>query len=227
VALVWSTKLGQIAKAIAIDGVKAPIGEPSSTLQEQLLEQAKANPNWLASASGARVWTDEKGMPIVLGFGSAPATSSVTIDRGRATLAARVAIQRFVAETVVGNEDLKERFTREQATDGRERTFDSGMYDNRVRAKSESLQLRGTAVVKDWFESHPIGNVKMQTVIVAWTPDSMAQARDLEKQMSIQERDMQGRGLVAEPKSAKPVKAQSKPTASPVLRGPTANPTRF
>ena len=237
VALVWSERLGNLAKALVLSAAKIKPGEPQQPLAVQFAEESKRNPSWLAAASGARVWTDEKGNPVVLGFGSVAASASSQIDRSRATLAARVAIQRFVAETVEVASDSRDDFTFQKFVDEQSKTSDSSKFTERIAARAADINLRGTAVVQDWFDKHPIGDVRMQTIVVAWTPDSAALARDLAAQMDKQENDMRSDGLAPQPDgeapggrkpgAAKKASAIGGAIAAPPIRGPASKPSSY
>ncbi len=80
-----------------------PAGGTSTPCPAAVRGNQGQQPRLLAYTMGARVFTDENGERVVIGFGVAPQTSLMPADRSRASLAAMAAIQRFVSERLLAN----------------------------------------------------------------------------------------------------------------------------
>ncbi|MEH3145177.1 MAG: hypothetical protein PGN34_07465 [Methylobacterium frigidaeris] len=101
--LIWTPKLAAIAETIWNPTLTIQREAPQAPIRQQFEAIKAENADWLAYTMGARVFTDENGERVVVGFGVAPQTSLMPADRSRASLSAMAAIQRFVSERVVAN----------------------------------------------------------------------------------------------------------------------------
>jgi hypothetical protein len=220
-------RLAKIAEAVINPAIQLAPEDPEPTLAEQIAAAAKADPAWLASAGGVRIWTNEQGRKIVIGFGSAPATSSAAIDRDRATLAARAAIQRFLGEMVETDAETKNDFAYQETASGAASSFDQSRYERNIAAKAATMTLSGSIVVAQWRDKHPIGNVPMQVMVVGWTPDSFAAAKALGTQMDQQQRNAQSQGTASSAPASNTGGVGDAPVTAPPRQGPSSNPTKF
>lgn len=206
VGLIWSPKLAKIAEAIWNPSLKLSPEPPQHSLSEQFAAFADENPNWLAYTMGARVFTDEMGEHVVVGFGVAPQSSMMSVDKRRAGLEALAAIQRFVGEKVEANSEENERFERREYTNGESSSFDTSAFINNVKARSQDMKLAGVAEVASWRGTHPWSNAKMQVVAMAWTPKWSVDSVQAAAMMQTIEKRMNGQGAVPVSSSADPKK---------------------
>jgi hypothetical protein len=147
------------------------------------------------------------------------------IDKDRASLVARSGIQTFVAELVETKGTIEGEFTYQETKTG-QATFDGEAYQRRIDARAKSMVLQGAAPIKSWRGKHPVGDQRLQVVVIAWTPGSDTAARSLSKQLDQQEERMKKQGGAVAPKQ-KPDKGAGEPTATPTKQGPSSDPTNF
>jgi len=194
VGLIWSPKLAKIAESIWNPAIKLPPEPVESSLDKQFAAFSDKNPDWLAYSLGARVFTDEKGEYVVVGFGVAPQSSMMSVDKRRASLDALAAIQRFVGEKVEANSEEKERFERREFASGENSSFDTSVYINNVNARSQDLKLSGVTEVASWRGVHPWSSAKMQVVAMAWTPQWSTDSIQAAAMMRAIEKHLNGQG---------------------------------
>lgn len=202
--LVWTPSLQQIAEAIWNPAATAPSGEPGPSLTERFAQIAADNPDWLAYTTGARVYTDERGQRVVVGFGAVPRSSLMAADKDRARLLALAAIQRFVGEKLVAGSSLKERYERRDFTDGSATSFDNSAFAQKITLVAKDLELVGAAEVRSWRGEHPWSKAGMQTVAIAWSPAWAADSRGTAEILKSAEERMKRGGGVPDVPSAAP-----------------------
>lgn len=166
--LVWSLKLAQIGESIINPAFRLPPAAPDVSLAARLSELDRAQADWMAVTSGARVWTNELGQRLVVGFGSVPASSQASLDNTRARTRAIAAIQRFVGERIAGSDKDNVDFTYRE-TDDSARSFNAAAYDLKIEAVAKTLNLSGVSEVKAWRGKHPWSGALMTTVAVVWS----------------------------------------------------------
>ncbi len=106
--LIWTPKLA--GRGDDLESDPHDTARDAAGACRQQFEAIKAeNPDWLAYTMGTRVFTDENGERVIVGFGVAPQTSLMPADRSRANLAAMAAIQRFVSERLLAIRKLGRR----------------------------------------------------------------------------------------------------------------------
>jgi len=225
VGLIWSMRLAKIAESIFNSEVTVEPVAPKEPISKQLEDMKMADPEFYCYANGVRVWTNERGERVIVSFGSVPATSSIMIDKDRASLVARSGIQTFVAELVETKGTIEGEFTYQETKTG-QATFDGEAYQRRIDARAKSMVLQGAAPIKSWRGKHPVGAQRLQVVVIAWTPGSDTAARSLSKQLDQQEERMKKQGGAVAPKQ-KPDKGAGEPTATPTKQGPSSDPTNF
>jgi hypothetical protein len=196
VGLIWSPTLQKVAEAIWNPSVDLERVAPKTPLADQLAEVAESNPSWMAYTLGARVYTNEHGERVVVGFGVAPRSSLMSADKDRARLSAQSAIQKFVAEKFVASGSLQDQFEQRDYSDGTVAAFDSSKFESRTKAVSAEVQLRGATEIGSWRGEHPWSKAGMQVVAIAWTPTWDADSRKIDEMMSSAEKRMQGQGGV-------------------------------
>jgi hypothetical protein len=218
--IVWSLRLANVATSIYYPGAALQQGTSGGpTLKQQIDTMSQENPDMYPISGGARVWRDENGHFAIIAFGSAPASSTSAIDRDRAALKAKESIQQFVGETVVTDGASKDAFTVQETTQG-SRIFNDDSYHREIDAQAKSVSLSGVFTLSEWRGEHPAGKVRMQVVVVAWSPTSAQTAGLLSSALQRQQQDMQGQ-------SRGPAGAADGDIASPVRSGATANTSDF
>ncbi len=166
----WSPRLAYIAQNLARGVRPVDPGEDRRSLQERFAALSAQNPDWMATTLGVRVWTDENGEPVVVGFGAAPASRIRTLDDEVAHSAAIAAIARFAGEAIVASTGTGKGFEQKVFEDGSGRISDDGSFERRVESVSRRIELRGAHVVHRWRGRHPRSDAPMQVVAVAWKP---------------------------------------------------------
>jgi len=197
-----------------------------------------ADPLWLTNTNGVRVWTDERGQKVVVGFGHARISSGISqAYKGIAEQAATVAIQRFVGEMTVTESESESLFVA-VSQDGKEESFEASKYKSMTEAKSKTMVLNGIAPLHSWSGEHPDGKVRIYSVAMAWTPSGAAAARAADSSAQSQQRKIEtlSNGTPQQsPPNANPAAAPQRsnggtgagPSGSPLRGGATSNPTQF
>ncbi|PYF04147.1 hypothetical protein BJ122_104126 [Rhodopseudomonas faecalis] len=229
VGLIWSPKLQAIAEAIWDPSIIIPPAPPKVRLKSQFDEMAAVNPDWMAYTEGVRVYTDEKGSRVVVGFGVAPKTSLASADHGRARLHGLAAIQRFLGEKIVARSSASNRFERREFSDDSATSFDTSEYNSQITAVSKDLQLTGTADVGSWRGEHPWSKAGMQVVAVAWSQAWAADSQTIGDQMRTVEQRMRKQGAVpsAPGTSSEAVGGKSGPAATMAKPGARSTASDF
>jgi hypothetical protein len=222
VTLMWSVRFQDIAESI-IDPARAQRVAPSSTLAEQFQARSRDNPTWLSTTMGVRVWTNEAGERVVVGFGAVGGTSSASIDEDRARLQAIGAIQRFVGEqiTVVG-EEKGAMVARENAA-GERQIFDNQAFESKIVATTRTVRLQGITTLQRWRGRHPFTDTQMQVVVLVWTPSNGLAADGVRREL--QEGEQRSRSGPATPPSGLPGTGGA--VAAPTRSGASSNAADF
>lgn len=213
--LIWSIKLAQISESMINPAFTLPPAAPDLSVEDRFGKMDAANPEWMSVTSGARVWTDEKGQRIIVGFGSVPATSQASLDTTRAKTRAIAAIQRFVGEKVEGSDNDNIDFTYRE-TDSGNKSFNADSYNLKIDAKAKTLELQGVNAVKTWRGKHPWSGTSMTTVAVVWSRSSVDDAQFAKKAL-----DSVGQNKTA------PNSVSSSPVGAPVRGGATSKTSDF
>lgn len=217
--LIWTPKLAGIAETIWNSTLTVQREAPQAPVRQQFEAIKADNPDWLAYTLGARVFTDENGERVVVGFGVAPQTSLMPADRSRASLAAMAAIQRFVSERLVANTRSREAYEKRGMSDGSTRSFNLDAFNEEVKAQAADLQLKGATEVLSWRGEHPWSKAKMQVVAVAWSQRWAADADAVGRAMGSAEQRMTQQGGLPKAPAAVEGTAGGGPTAAPVKAG--------
>ena len=194
--LIWRPKLASVAESIWNPALKLPAEAPGGTLAEQFESFSASNPEWMAYTMGTRVFTNEKGERVVVGFGVVPQTALISLDKRRAGLDAFAAIQRFVGEKIVSGQQSHDSFETRAFADGSTNTFDNSKYNDSINLVSKDLKLNGATEVLSWRGDHPWSQAKMQVVAFAWSPSWAADSEKTSEMMQSIERRMSDQGAV-------------------------------
>ena len=207
--MIWSPTLAKVAESIWNPAVVVQAAAPDLPLGERFATLSKENPDWMAFTSGARVFTNEKGERVVVGFGVAPKSSLMVADKDRARLSAYAAIQRFLGEKLVADSENHKQFEQRDYADKSSASFDTSNYQAHISTVSKDFPLAGATEVGSWRGEHPWSKAGMQVVAVAWSPSWAADSREIGKLMNSAEQSMTKQGAV--------------PQASPVGAGRLTN----
>ncbi|MFB0491818.1 hypothetical protein ABIE45_004404 [Methylobacterium sp. OAE515] len=217
--LIWTPKLAGVAETIWNPTLTIQREAPQAPIRQQFEAIKAENPDWLAYTMGARVFTDENGERVVVGFGVAPQSSLMPADQSRANLAAVAAIQRFVSERVLANEKRRDDYERRGKSDGSSQSYNLDAFDQEVRAQSGDLQLRGATEILSWRGEHPWSKAKMQVVAVAWSQRWAADADAVGRAMGSAEQRMMRQGALPNALKKGEGTAEGVPAAAPVRAG--------
>ncbi len=181
VGVVWSPRLLRIARIIANPELALQPGKDRRSLARRFAQFDRRNPNWMAMTLGSRVWTDENGEMVVVGFGAAPATSIKSIDEGRARIDAVAAITRFASESIATTDVKSGAFAFSRMKDGSTRALDATAFEQHIKSVMKSITLRGAYKITEWRGKHPVTGAPMHVVAYAWKPSTNRSATDAEK----------------------------------------------
>jgi hypothetical protein len=222
VTLFWSQRLQEIAENI-IDPAHAVRVAPGPSLAEQFRQQALENPTWLTSAMGVRVWTNDTGERVVVGFGAVGGSSSASIDEDRARLQALGAIQRFVGERLEVRDSETGQFAARETGTGERQVFDNQAFQQKIEARARTVRLQGITTLQRWRGRHPWADTPMQVVVLVWTPsNSLAAETAREEAQQAQQRMRAGQEVLPSGRGG-----PTNPTAAPTRSGPSSNAADF
>lgn len=213
--MIWSPTLAKVAESIWNPAVVVTTSSPDMSLSDHFASLSKDNPDWMAYTSGARVFTNEKGERVVVGFGVAPKSSLMVADKDRARLSAYAAIQRFLGEKLVANSELHKQLEQRDYTDNSSASFDTSGYQQHISMVSKDFPLIGAAEVGSWRGEHPWSKAGMQVVAVAWSQSWAADSREIGKLMKAAEQGMTRQGAVPQATQAE----SSRPSNAPAATG--------
>jgi len=219
--LTWSNRLATIAQSVANSAIKLPPTPPGAPIPELFKNETAKNPDWLAYTQGARVWFNESGEPVILGFGVAPGSSLAGGDQAHAWVQALAAIQRFVGEQIEAKATEDDEFSSREYTSGQQKVFDASAFNQRIQARASTVQLSGVAEIGQWRGKHPWGDVPMQVVILSWSPTSNERARATGAEIT------RSHQLPGTPENGNAPLTVPSPSAAPVRRGAGSDTSRF
>jgi hypothetical protein len=222
VAMMWSLRLQEIAESIT-DPARARPAAPTTPLAEQFRVRTQDNPTWLSTTMGVRVWTNEKGERVVVGFGAVGGSSSASIDEDRARLQALGAIQRFVGEKVEVRDTENGQFVARENTAGDRQVFDNQAFESRIEARSKTVRLQGIATMQRWRGKHPWADTPMQVVVLVWTPSGGVAAEAVRQE--VQQGEQRLRAGAGTPPSGGA--GQSGPVGAPTRSGASSSAADF
>jgi hypothetical protein len=228
VGMLWSSKLARIAEAMYDPRVTLPPLPPQPSIADQFAAATAEHPDWMAFAQGARVWTNEHGERVVVGFGVAPGSSASAVDHAQARLRALAAIQRFVGEKIVGGSAANGAFADQETAAGQMQTFDASDFHQRIEATAREVRLTGVYEIGAWRGKHPWGGTPMEVVALAWTPSGAiaAQTADTALQAAAAHEQRQG-GVPSAAPPGSDIGAAPGPMAAPVRAGPSSDASSF
>lgn len=217
--LIWTPKLAAVAETIWNPTLTIQREAPQAPIRQQFEAIKAENPDWLAYTMGARVFTDENGERVVVGFGIAPQTSLMPADRSRASLSAMAAIQRFVSERLLANSKSREAYEHREMNDGSTQGFNLDALNEEAKLQAADLQLQGAAEVLSWRGEHPWSKAKMQVVAVAWSQRWAADANAVGRAMGAAEQRMKQQAGVPNVPATADGPSGGAQTAAPVKAG--------
>ena len=223
VGLIWSPKLATIAESLWNTNLRLPPEPAGKPLEAQFDDLSKGNPNWLAYTMGARVFTDEHGERVVVGFGAVPQTAFMDADQSRASLEALTAIQQFFGEKIEADREQSKSYEQRELDSGENQFFDTGAFDAAVKARSKRMKLPGAAEIVSWRGRHPWANAKMQVVAMAWSARWAKDSTDAAKMMDASEKSMSEQGAVPEAQPRSRRKSMGEGTAIPAYSGASSS----
>ncbi|WP_419830101.1 hypothetical protein [Methylobacterium sp.] len=225
--LIWTPKLAGIAETVWNPTLTLQKEVPQPPIRQQFEAIKTENPDWLAYTMGARVFTDENGERVVVGFGVAPQSSLMPADRSRASLAAMAAIQRFVSERVLATTKSKEAYEKRGLSDDSTRSFNLDAFNDEVKAQAADLSLKGAAEILSWRGEHPWSKSKMQVVAVAWSQRWASDAEAVGRALGATEQRMKQQGGLPKAPAVVDGAAGGVPAAAPVKAGAAATTSDF
>lgn len=225
--LIWTPKLAGVAETIWNPTLTLQREAPQAPVRQQFEAIKAENPDWLAYTMGARVFTDENGERVVVGFGVAPQTSLMPADRSRASLAAMAAIQRFVSERVLASTKSRDAYEKRGTSDGATQSFNLDTFNEEVKAQAADLQLKGATEVLSWRGEHPWSKARMQVVAVAWSQRWAADAEAVGRAMNAAEKRREQQGGLPKSSAASEGMSGGAPTAAPVKAGAAVSTSDF
>lgn len=139
---------------------------------------------------GTKVLFNSKGQMVVFGFGqkelrASRKRASANLQRAHnaARLEAVTAIKNFVAEDLVSEEMTETIEKYRMYADSTEAAFNSERWQQRIQAKSTTLNNLSAPIVRKWKGKHPLSGHDVAGVVVAWSPQSAKRARDLRQSL--------------------------------------------
>lgn len=217
--LIWTPKLAAVAETIWNPTLTIQREAPQAPIRQQFEAIKAENPDWLAYTMGARVFTDENGERVVVGFGIAPQSSLMPADRSRASLSAMASIQRFVSERLLANSKSDEEYQKRGMSNGSTQSFNLDAFNEEARLQAADLQLKGAAEVLSWRGEHPWSKAKMQVVAVAWSQRWAADADAVGRAMGAAEQRMKQQAGVPNVPATADGPSGGAQTAAPVKAG--------
>jgi hypothetical protein len=228
VGMIWSTKTQLIASGIYDPTVNLPNDEPEPPIRAQLQMLLTENPNFLATSSGVRVWTNEKGEQTVIAIVGLDRSKSKQRNRRESGLRGRSYIAQFVAEGVESKDQASTEMVTDQLKDGTKETFDAGKFSSTVKARSKKLRLSGVTRVLRWSGKHPASKAKMLVDVWAWSPSGRQQAEQLGQMTRKAENKMRRKGAVTLPSTTSvTVKITTELPATRTRRGATTKSSKW
>lgn len=187
VIAVYSDKLHMMANALFSGGAT---GIPSGTPKKPIIEQLPQDKLILLSTFGVQQKTDEKGRLVLVAFGEGvPKTASPrSLDAAyeKAKLEAMGSLRSFAGEIAAVETDMSEFESTKELEEGMEQYQNESYYKEKIKTSAAALKISGAAKISSWEIKHPLTNQKVVGVIVAWSPDSAAQAGKFGKKMASQ-----------------------------------------
>lgn len=180
VGMIWSYKLAYEALAMTTPGIGAVPAKGGKPLNERFADMSAADPDWMTGVIGLRVFPDENGERVLVGFASVPTSALKNADVSMAKLMATDWISRFAGESIEVENQLDQSFVYRQLDSSDEETLDPSEYYETIKSRAQSVRLTGVHQVLQWRGKHPYSDQPMQVVAVAWSPTAAKAARSME-----------------------------------------------
>lgn len=170
IGVVWSPRLAYFSHSLSRGNQVLEPGAERLSLEARFAALYDDNPDWMALTLGTRVWTDENGEQMIVGFGAIPSSLAKVTDNSAAELAAVIDIRRFAGEAITVERETATAFDTEVYEDDSVEVFDASRFRQLVEGVSRGLDITGAQQVKSWRGTHPISGKPMEVVAVAWKP---------------------------------------------------------
>lgn len=180
VGMIWSYKLAYDALAMTIPGIGAAPAQGGKPLNERFADMSATDPDWITGVLGLRVFPDENGERVLVGFAAVPTSALKNADISMAKLVATDWINRFAGEAIEVTSQLDESFTYRQLDSTDEQVLDASTYNEMISSRAQSVRLTGVHQVLQWRGKHPHSGLPMQLVAVAWSPSASKAAQSME-----------------------------------------------
>ena len=170
VIAIWSKKLNAMALSIGGDAGLMPPGTPKAPLTQQL-PKSKLD---LLMTYGVQLRTDENGRLNLVSFyqsGQRSKRAKKGAQRN-AKAGAMKQIRRYAGEAFYSRTNAQQAESFEEFENGMEVYKDDSSIDDFLESKSEKLNIKGIATLKQWHAKHPVTNQRVVGVVVSWSPDS-------------------------------------------------------
>lgn len=184
VGMIWSYKLAYEALAMTTPGIGAVPAKGGKSLNERFAEMSAADPDWMTSVLGLRIFPDENGERVLVGFASVPASALKNADISMAKLIATDWISRFAGEAIEIENQLEQSLVYRQFDGTEEEVLDPSTYYEIIKSRAQVVRLTGVHQVLQWRGKHPYSDEPMQIVAVAWSPSAAKAARSMETVLS-------------------------------------------
>ena len=188
VAIVWSENLAKLSAIVKnARNYSLPKERAKKTVENTVPHNEKA----LISELGCRVYIDDKGHRVLVGYGQAAprirskkrAASAYMRAYGKAYIQAVSAIKHFVYEET--DSKLANKMAEEFKNYGGEEATNKVVekYHQVIKSKSTSLPLRGITKYREWDSTLADGKTPICGCIVYWSPDTQAGSFAMEKRI--------------------------------------------
>jgi len=150
----------------------------------------------LVTTLGAKVMWNQEGNRIIVGFGQdgyetggRRESQKMKNAQSRARLNAVTAIKNFVAEDMVVSETQEKAEKLTEYADGDENIFSEKKWEQSIKAKSTTVDVSGTNILRKWRGKHPDTGHAVAGVVVVWSYKNRLVAEQMEKDSKFDDTD--------------------------------------
>ncbi len=183
VILVSSDTLREMASAI-YTGKKPQAKAPKAPI----IKQIPADTAVLMGTFGIQQKIDQNGDLVLVAYAqAAPKTSSsnsISMAYRKAKTSGMGYLRQFAGENYKTTNDALNAETTNEYEDETKEYENQSAYKEMIKTVSESLTISGIQQIKKWNAKHPLTGKKMVGVVLAWSPKSSAQAKQLRNEMN-------------------------------------------
>jgi hypothetical protein len=186
VCVKYSPEFQAMASLMKAGGIgQVPTGAAKAS-REKVMNTPESD---LVYKMGSWVTYDENGHMVVYGYGQdevretgARASAAISVATNKARLYAVNNVKNFVAEDMICNEILEDVEKFREYSDGTQAYFSRSKFQQAVEARSTTLNIDAQNI-RTWRAVHPVSGTTVAGVIVCWTFENAAAARELRKQI--------------------------------------------